>query len=154
MSIVNTVTYNGLTAVPVPQEPITVRQLDFSGATLTKFTFKPVEPPPDNTPDNLYAEIKVDDQAMARIYNGGTVEMLNGAQAPDLAQQGTGPELAQTRAQQVADALKGTIVKADTAQTQDKWVSVHALRHYIADVTVVQNALDLLDAQGSAPAKP
>jgi hypothetical protein len=153
MSPVNGASYSGLTATALPSMPTdNVRQLDLSGVPLYKFTLIPNDPP-DAAPDNLYAQVKVGDRVMAKIYNGGTVEMLDDAQAPELAQQGTGPQLAQARADQIAQALNGTIVKADTAQTQDQWVPVRALHHYLADVTVVHNALEAL-TQLAAPAAP
>jgi hypothetical protein len=81
--------------------------------------------PPDNAPQNLYAEVKVNGKVVARLYNSGCSETSNvvGADLQDFLMNpdGSGPQLAQTRAERIAAAVGGTVVKASTAQTQAQW---------------------------------
>jgi len=80
---------------------------------------KPVGPA-DNAAENLYAEVRANGKVVARLYNSGVAELLNGPIA-NLTRSGSGPQLAQDRAEQIAKDLGGTIVKAPTAQTQEAW---------------------------------
>jgi len=80
---------------------------------------------PDNAPQNIYAQVKVDGKVVATLYNGGSSMMTNAAAAtvgnlqdpPGL----LGPDLAQWRAEAYARLLGGTIEKASTAITQSQW---------------------------------
>ena len=74
--------------------------------------------------------MKVNGQTVAKLYNSGGAETSNsvGAKLMDLpsmqsSDSGMGPELAQRRAEQIAKALGGTVVRAKTAQTQPQWRS-------------------------------
>jgi len=79
----------------------------------------------DDAPENTYAQVKVDGQVVATLYNGGSSTMTNAAAArigrledpPGLG----GPDLAQWRADQYAARLGGTVEKASTAITQSQW---------------------------------
>lgn len=80
---------------------------------------------PDNDPSNLYAEVRVNGEVVAKIYNSGCVETSNaiGAKlramlADDV---GSGPSLAKERAAAIAEKLGGEVVTAPTAQTQSAW---------------------------------
>src|SRR5262245_57245534 len=78
---------------------------------------------PDNAPQNTYATVKVNGKIVATLYNSGCSAMTNEAAAkvgdfqdpPGLT---GGPDLAQWRAQRIAEATGGTIEKASTAITQ------------------------------------
>ena len=77
--------------------------------------------PPDNAPENLYAEIRVGNRTIAKVYNSGCTETPNDLGYIDLKQDGQGPTLAKVRAEQIAAAIGGTIVPAETAQPQAQW---------------------------------
>lgn len=82
---------------------------------------KPIVPP-----DATYAEVKVGNKVVATLTNNGYVQTsnaLSGDIRRILGEEGAlqGPALAQQRAQKIADALGGVIVKAPTAQTQAQW---------------------------------
>lgn len=79
----------------------------------------------DNAPENTYAQVKVDGNVVATLYNGGSSVMTNAAAAkigkledpPGL----SGPDLAQWRADRYAELLGGKVEKASTAITQSQW---------------------------------
>jgi hypothetical protein len=83
--------------------------------------------PADNAPENTYAQVKVNGKVVATLYNSGGSETSNavGAKLGDLLMNpsGSGPQLAQSRAEAIAKALGGTVVKAPTAQTQAQWAA-------------------------------
>lgn len=79
--------------------------------------------PPDNAPSELYAVIKVGNENVGKVYNTGCCETPNSFAGrvqfggPD--EDGlSGPALAQHRAEKIAKACGGTIVKSNTATTQ------------------------------------
>lgn len=78
---------------------------------------------PDNAPQNIYATVKVNGKVVATLYNGGSSWMTNEAAAKvaDLPGAGSGPNLAQSRADYIAKATGGTIEKASTAIAQSEW---------------------------------
>ncbi len=81
---------------------------------------------PDNAPQNVYATVKVNGKVVATLYNGGTSQMTNAAAAEvgdlqDPPGLNGGPDLAQWRAEAIAQATGGTIEKASTAITQAQW---------------------------------
>ena len=78
---------------------------------------------PDNAPSELYAVVKVGNETVGKIYNTGCWETPNSFAGrvqfggPD--EDGlSGPALAQHRAEKIAKACGGTIVKSGTATTQ------------------------------------
>jgi hypothetical protein len=78
---------------------------------------------PDDAPGQLYAEIKVGNKTIGKVYNSGCCETPNSFAGrvefggPD--EDGlTGPELAQHRAEKIAKACGGIIVTNETAVTQ------------------------------------
>jgi hypothetical protein len=81
---------------------------------------------PDNAPQNIYATVKVNGKVVATLYNGGSSAMTNDTAGkvgtlqdpPGLS---GGPDLAQWRAEHIAQAVGGTIEKAPTAITQSAW---------------------------------
>lgn len=83
----------------------------------------------------IYAEVKVNGQTVATLYNGGG-SMTSNATAgkimslPSMGEDetSTGPELAQKRAEEIARALGGTIIKSPTAVTQGQYVSTPAFK--------------------------
>ena len=84
-------------------------------------------PPEDNPATQTYATVVVDGEVVATIDNQGVVSSDEelGAKLRDILSDevnGTnGPDLAQARAEQIADLLGGEIVKADTAITQTEF---------------------------------
>ena len=82
---------------------------------------------PDNAPENVYARVKVNGKVVATLYNSGASETSNavGAQLQNMLMHpdGTGPQLAQSRADKIAAALGGTVEKAPTAQTPAQWAA-------------------------------
>lgn len=91
--------------------------------------------PADNAPENIYAQVKVNGKVVATLYNSGVSETSNavGGQLQDMLMNpsGSGPQLAQSRAEQIAKALGGTVVKAPTAQTQAQWAARPPREFYI-----------------------
>lgn len=91
--------------------------------------------PPDNAPENIYATVKVDGKVVATLYNSGGSATSNavGAKLGDMLMHpdGSGPQLAQSRAEMIAKALGGTIEKAPTAQTQAQWNARPPREYYI-----------------------
>jgi hypothetical protein len=80
---------------------------------------------PDNAPQNIYATVKVNGKIVATLYNAGSSAMTNDAAGKvgnlqDRLGLG-GPDLAQWRAEYIAEAVGGTIEKAPTAITQSEW---------------------------------
>lgn len=65
----------------------------------------------DNTSNNLYAEISVNDKVVAKIWESGLTKLPNShaSLASELSQSGTGIQTAQERAEQIAKALGGKI---------------------------------------------
>lgn len=104
---------------PVLHDLMATNWLRTHGANATQPTVS------DDAPENTYAEVKVDGQVVATLYNGGSSTMTNAAAAkigkledpPGL----SGPDLAQWRADQYAARLGGTVEKASTAITQSQW---------------------------------
>lgn len=77
-----------------------------------------------------YAEVKVNGQTVAKLYNSGASETSNATYArvkslPSMGEneKSTGPELAQKRAEEIAKALGGTIVKSSTGVTQAQYLA-------------------------------
>ncbi|WP_298244489.1 hypothetical protein [uncultured Bradyrhizobium sp.] len=115
---------SGATPISVADDPVlhdlmATNWLMTHGATATQATVS------DDAPENTYAQVKVDGQVVATLYNGGSSTMTNDAAArigkledpPGLG----GPHLAQWRADQYAARLGGTVEKASTAITQSQW---------------------------------
>ena len=73
--------------------------------------------------DLPYAAVVVNGTVVAKLDNNGIVETPNamGAQLGDLPDEGRGPQLAQARAEHIAAAMGGKIVKAGTAMDQNVW---------------------------------
>lgn len=97
----------------------------------------------------IYAEVKVNGVTVATLYNSG-VSMTSNATHGKVAglpsmgenEKSTGPELAQKRAEQIAKALGGTIVKSPTAVTQAQYLSTPAFQiKYEVDYEAMNAAL-------------
>jgi hypothetical protein len=81
----------------------------------------------DNRPDNIYAQIQLNGKTVATIYNSGATETSNAIAAKTKhSDDGQGPELAQQRAEELAAAAGGKIVKSNTALTQAQWQAQQA----------------------------
>ncbi len=80
----------------------------------------------------VYAEVKVNGQTIATVYNGGTSMTSNALGAKinkiieELDSKLTGPNGAQERAEAIAKAFGGTVVKAKTAVTQTQYLATPA----------------------------
>lgn len=100
-----------------------------------------------NAPEETtYAEVKVGDRVVATVTNSGYVQSsnalggrVNSALDDD---DSTGPTLAERRAQQIAQALGGTVVKADTAQTRAQWLARPAITWSINYTSLQQHGYD------------
>ncbi len=88
-------------------------------------------------PDPPYATVTRNGKVIAKISNNGSVETSNalGSKLMDILNDGNsrGPELAQKRARQIADALGGEVVKASTAQSQTQWQTRPPVERWIGD---------------------
>jgi hypothetical protein len=89
----------------------------------------PFNEPASTPPDSLYANVVVNGQIVAKIYNSGTTQIPSPAvdaqikNLPSLNDNTlTGPDAAQQRAAAIAQTLGGTVDKAQTAQTQQQWL--------------------------------
>lgn len=114
---------SGVKAGKRPAEEIAARD------QIRKEQFRIEESPTGNDPSNIYAEVKIDGQTVATIYNSGAISALHGTShrlgdLPGMGEEAhSGPALAKARAEEIAKALGGTVVKADTAMTQKAWDS-------------------------------
>jgi len=80
----------------------------------------------DNHPSNLYGEVKVNGETVAKIFNGGGAETSNalGAKLKKMFEEyADGNNLAEVRAQKIAEMLGGTVELADTALTPAAWAT-------------------------------
>lgn len=70
-----------------------------------------------------YAKVVVNGKTVATLSNEGYAEMSNGLLhiGSTLPNDGGGPELAQRRAEAIAKATGGTVVKQASAMTQSQW---------------------------------
>jgi hypothetical protein len=78
-----------------------------------------------------YAKVVKGGKTVATLSNEGFAEMSNetgGAIGSKLPNDGGGPELAQRRADVIAKATGGTVVKLETAMTQSQWVNRQPLK--------------------------
>ncbi len=84
----------------------------------------------DHPSQKLYAEVVVDGKTVAKLYNSGVMETSNAAYGKisklDSVSdpQGSGPALAQQRAEDIAKALGGTVVISEDALTAAQWAKV------------------------------
>jgi hypothetical protein len=77
--------------------------------------------------DQPYGQVFKNGQVVATLYNSGAMSgpgatLIDWGQPADM----KGPELAQWRAEQIAQAYGGTIVSQDTAQSQSAWAAGQA----------------------------
>lgn len=106
----------------------------------------------------VYAEVKVGGQTIATIYNNGTSMTSNamGGKINDiitkLGSKLSGPEGAQERAEAIAKAFGGTIVKASTAVTQAQYVAAPPFEvKYEIDYEAVERDFAAARGQVSTP---
>lgn len=96
-----------------------------------------------------YAEVQVDGKVVATLYNSGAAQTSNAgygaiANLPSMGEEekATGPEIAQKRAEEIAKALGGTVVKANTAVTQAQYLATPAFKpEYVVDYEAMNAAL-------------
>jgi hypothetical protein len=79
--------------------------------------------PVDKTGAGDYAKVVANGKTVATLSNEGYAEMSNGLLhiGTTLPNDGGGPELAQRRAEAIAKATGGTVVKQASAMTQSQW---------------------------------
>ncbi len=101
----------------------------------------------------VYAEVKVNGQTIATIYNGGTSMTSNamGGKINDIINELdsklSGPEGAQERAEAIAKAFGGEVVMADTAVTQAEYMATPPfIPEYEVDYEAIER--DLAAARG------
>lgn len=89
----------------------------------------PFNEPASTPPDSLFANVVVKGQTVAKIYNSGTTQIPSPtvyAQIQNLPSLNdntlSGPDAAQERTTAIAQALGGSVVKAQTAQTPQQWL--------------------------------
>lgn len=90
-----------------------------------------------------YATIKVNGKVVATLYNSGAMATSN-ALAPQLTgmpNDGTGPNLAQRRAEYIAKKLGGTITPAKTALTEMQWQQVPPLQFKVDEAALKADPL-------------
>ncbi|WHA40510.1 hypothetical protein [Agrobacterium larrymoorei] len=97
---------------------------------------QPVVPDPARYPAlQTYANIVVNGQIVATVDNQGVYKSSNDIASkvsdllPDNIEGGNGPDLAQARADIIAKALGGKVVKAETALSQQQFLSLPEYRH-------------------------
>lgn len=121
-----------------------LKKLDIASADIRQVTdaekaeFKKIQEIAYTRPVNLenhpsqkaYAEVMVNGKSVAKVYNSGAMETSNalygkiGKLESVKNPQGTGPMLAQQRAEDIARALGGTVVKSSTALSSAQWAQV------------------------------
>lgn len=121
-----------------------LQKLDVSGKDIRQLTeaekaeFRTIQEMAYTRPVNLenhpsqklYAEVIVNGQSVAKLYNSGAMETSNAmygriSKLPSVKDpQGTGPVLAQERAEELARALGGKVVSSSTALTAAEWGKV------------------------------
>jgi DNA-binding transcriptional regulator YdaS (Cro superfamily) len=113
---------------PQPVTTGSLPKVSVSPSLLQRASSIPFNQPASTPPDSLYANVVVNGQTVARIYNSGTTQIPSStinAQIQNLPSLNdntlTGPDAAQQRAAAIARALGGTAVRAQTAQTQQQW---------------------------------
>jgi hypothetical protein len=82
--------------------------------------------PMGNTDSGDYAQVVVNGKVVATLSNSGSAAMSNalgGQLGGSLDNDGTGPALAQRRAEQIAKALGGKVVKSSSAMTSSQWAN-------------------------------
>lgn len=133
-----------MTTISKPIDLSLVQKLDISGLKVRKLSdeeiarFKKIEELKYTRPINLenhpsqkiYAEVIVNGQSVAKVYNSGAMQTSNAlyGKVSKLESvnnpQGTGPMLAQQRAEDIAKLLGGKVVKSSTAITPAEWAKV------------------------------
>lgn len=82
--------------------------------------------------DNLFAEIKVKGEVVARVFRGGGCSIFEGWSIPaDFSWDGEGIELAKRRAYQLAKFYDGTINGVDPDQARKRWLDMSDLEDAI-----------------------
>lgn len=106
----------------------------------------------------VYAEIQVNGKTIAKVYNGGTSETSNAYGAKitkiieDLDSRLTGPDGAQERAEAIAKAFGGTVVKASTAVTQAQYLATPAFKpEYKVDYEAMERDRARIEGRVSTP---
>lgn len=92
-------------------------------------------PVPGTYEDSLFATVEVNGQVVAKLTNNGFAETSNALAGrlrslPSMGEGATasGPALARQRAEEIAKALGGKVMIADTAMTQTQWQNKPAIQ--------------------------
>lgn len=147
-----------------------VKKLDMANLQVRKLTpeeiarFKKIEELQFTRPINLeshpsqqaYAEVIVNGQSVAKVYNSGAMSTSN-AMYGKLSKldsvkdpQGTGPMLAQERAEDIAKLLGGKVVKSSTAMTAAQYAGVPPIEFEVDYVALEQHRKAQLERSESA----
>lgn len=103
-------------------QPLPAQFLSLSGADFS--TMDPMAMPKGEE-DTVYAEVIKNGRVVATVMNSGSAATASEANIP-LDAEGIGPNAAKKRAEQLAEALGGTVRVADTAMTQSDWLKTDA----------------------------
>lgn len=159
-----------MTAIGKPIDLSMVQKLDVSGLNVRKLTdeeiakFKKIEELQYTKPVNLqnhpsqqsYAEVIVNGQSVAKVYNSGAMETSNALYGKisklDSVKdpQGTGPMLAQERAEEIAKLLGGKVVKSSTAMTPVEWAKVPPIEFEVDYAAMERDRKALLERSETA----
>lgn len=93
----------------------------------------------------IYATVQVNGRTVATLYNNGSMMSSNAdygrvSNLPSVRGDvdGSGPEMAQLRAEEIAKALGGKIVKANTAITQTQYYALPPIRFEVDQEALAQ----------------
>ena len=159
-----------MTTISKPIDLSMVQKLDISGLNVRKASdeeiarFKKIEELRYTRPINLenhpsqkiYAEVIVNGQSVAKVYNSGAMETSNALYGKvsklDSVKdpQGSGPMLAQERAEHIAKLLGGKVVKSSTAITPAEWAKVPPIEFEVDYAAMEQDRNEALLRSESA----
>ncbi len=153
-----------------------IRKIDFPNSAIRKLTpeeqakFEKIREAMYSKPTNLdelknhvsqkiYAEVKVNGQTVAKLYNSGAAETSNATAGsiknlPSMGEdeKSTGPELAQKRAEEIAKALGGTIVPASSAVTAAQYAATPSFKvEYTVDYEAMERDRRAVEGRVATP---
>jgi hypothetical protein len=124
-SAISAAAFSNLTPVKTSNLP----KISVDPSLLKQAIDAPSKETPSTPADSVYANVTVNGKVAATLYNSGTLQVPSSAIAAQiqnlpsvLDNTQVGPDSAQERAAAIANALGGTVVKADTAQTQQQYL--------------------------------
>lgn len=90
-----------------------------------------------------YATVKVNGKTVATVYNNGSLETSNalGAKLGRLPSDGTGPSLAQARAEYMAKLTGGAVEKAKSAITAGEYSKLPPMKFVLDEAAMKQDSM-------------